>query len=95
TEGQYMSEVMQSWSIDYRISPEKLFNVFDGIAFEAFPELEKYWRKFEEAGVSNIHLAGSGPSLFAPFDDQMHAEDAGRRLAEAGLNPLVVSALTT
>ena len=95
TQGQYMSEVMQSWSIDYHILPEKLFNVFDEIAFEAFPELEKYWNKFEEAGTGNIHLAGSGPSLFAPFDDQIHAEDVRRRLTEAGLSSLVVSALAT
>jgi 4-diphosphocytidyl-2-C-methyl-D-erythritol kinase len=95
TEGQYMSEVMQSWSIDYRIHPKKLFNVFDEIAFEAFPQLEEYRRKFEEAGAGNIHLAGSGPSLFAPFDDQMQAADTGRRLTEAGLSSFVVSALTT
>ena len=95
TEGQYMSKVMQSWSIDYHISPEKLFNVFDEIAFEAFPELDKYWRNFEEAGAGNIHLAGSGPSLFAPFNDQIHAEETSRRLTDAGLRSLVVSALTT
>ena len=93
TEGQYMSEVMQTWSIDYNIRPEKLFNVFDAIAFETYPEIEKYWRKFEEAGAVNIHLAGSGPSLFAPFDNQLHARDINRRLTEAGLNSFVVSAL--
>jgi 4-diphosphocytidyl-2-C-methyl-D-erythritol kinase len=95
TEGQYVSEVMQSWSIDYRIHPEKLFNVFDEIAFETYPELDKYWKKFEEAGAGNIHLAGSGPSLFAPFDNQIQAEDVSRQLKETGLNSLVVPALTT
>jgi 4-diphosphocytidyl-2-C-methyl-D-erythritol kinase len=93
THGQYTSDIMQSWSIDYRIDPGKLFNVFDTVAFDVFPELEDYWLKFKEAGADNIHLAGSGPSLFAPFDDQIQAGDVNRRLAGRGLTSYVVSAI--
>ena len=42
-----------------------LFNVFDDLAFEAFPGLEKYWHAFESLGAREVHLAGSGPSMFA------------------------------
>jgi 4-diphosphocytidyl-2-C-methyl-D-erythritol kinase len=93
TQGQYTSEIMQSWSIDYHIDPRKLFNVFDSVAFEIFPELERYWSMFKDAGADNIHLAGSGPSLFAPFDDQMKAGDVHRRLEAGGLRSYVVSAI--
>lgn len=93
TQGQYTSEVMQSWSIDYSIEPDKLFNVFDSVAFEVFPGLEDCWLKFKESGADNIHLAGSGPSLFAPFDNQVQAKDVSRQLTEKGLNSLVVSAI--
>jgi 4-diphosphocytidyl-2-C-methyl-D-erythritol kinase len=93
THGQYTSDVMQSWSIDYRIDPGKLFNVFDEVAFDVFPELEDYWLKFKEAGADNIHLAGSGPSIFAPFDDQIQAGDVNRQLADRGLTSYVVSAI--
>lgn len=93
THGQYTSEVMQSWSIDYHIDPGKLFNVFDAFAFDVFPELEDYWLKFKEAGADNIHLAGSGPSLFAPFVDQIQAGNVKRRLTDMGLISHVVSAI--
>ena len=43
-----------------------LFNVFDAVAFDAFPGLESYWNAFYQLGAREIHLAGSGPSLFAP-----------------------------
>lgn len=43
-----------------------LFNAFDGVAFRAYPELERYWNAFVEVGGREIHLAGSGPSMFAP-----------------------------
>ena len=42
-----------------------LFNVFDDLAFEAFPGLEEYWSTFESLGAREVHLAGSGPSMFA------------------------------
>ena len=93
TGGQYTSEVMQSWSVDYRIEPDKLFNVFDSVAFEVFPDLEDCWLKFKESGADDIHLAGSGPSLFAPFDNQVQAKEVSRRLTDSGLTSRVVSAI--
>lgn len=43
-----------------------LFNVFNEVAFKAFPGLEKYWDIFKSLGAREVHLAGSGPALFAP-----------------------------
>ena len=48
------------------VPPQFLFNAFDTIAFDAFPGLEHYWNTFHSLGAREIHLAGSGPSLFAP-----------------------------
>jgi 4-diphosphocytidyl-2-C-methyl-D-erythritol kinase len=48
------------------VPPQFLFNAFDSIAFQAFAGLQDYWRTFESLGASEIHLAGSGPSMFAP-----------------------------
>ena len=41
-----------------------LFNVFDDIAFEAYPGLEHCWNTFTELGAREIHLSGSGPSIY-------------------------------
>ena len=46
--------------------PQFHFNAFDEMAFEAYPGLEAYWETFHSLGAREIHLAGSGPALFAP-----------------------------
>ena len=46
--------------------PQFFFNAFDDVAFKAYPELEKYWNTLDAMGGREIHLAGSGPSIFAP-----------------------------
>lgn len=42
-----------------------LFNTFDDIAFDAYPGLESCWNIFAELGAREIHLSGSGPSIYA------------------------------
>ena len=48
------------------VPPQFLFNAFDKVAPDAFPGLQDYWDTFRSLGAREIHLAGSGPSLFAP-----------------------------
>jgi 4-diphosphocytidyl-2-C-methyl-D-erythritol kinase len=47
------------------IPPQLLFNVFDNVAFDAFPALSEYRDRLHALGAREIHLAGSGPSMFA------------------------------
>ena len=42
-----------------------LFNAFDDVAFDGYPGLEKCWNTFAEIGAREIHLSGSGPSIYA------------------------------
>ena len=48
------------------VPPQFLFNAFDEVAREAFAGLDGYWDAFYSLGAREIHLAGSGPSLYAP-----------------------------
>jgi 4-diphosphocytidyl-2-C-methyl-D-erythritol kinase len=48
------------------VPPQFLFNVFDNVVREAFPGLDEYWDAFTALGAREVHVAGSGPSLFAP-----------------------------
>lgn len=48
------------------VPPQFLFNAFDEIARQAFPGLEAYWQTFASLGAREVHLAGSGPALYAP-----------------------------
>lgn len=52
------------------VPTQLLFNVFDSIASEAFPDIQAYWDVFQALGVREIHLAGSGPTLFAPISQK-------------------------
>ena len=62
-----------------------MFNTFDGIAFDAFPGLKDYWRRFEAAGAGGIHLAGSGPTLLSAMDSELSADKLQSRLCQQGL----------
>lgn len=48
------------------VPPQFLFNAFDGVAFEAFPGLDVYWNTMHALGSREIHLSGSGPTIYAP-----------------------------
>jgi len=93
TNGQLVDRVVKSWSKDMQIAPSLFFNVFDGVAFDAFPGLKTYWERFAEAGAKDIHLAGSGPALFAPADSKAKAEEIYRQLREQGLEVYAVSTI--
>ena len=48
------------------VPPQFLFNALESAAYSVFPGLEQYRETFHSLGAREIHLAGSGPSLFAP-----------------------------
>lgn len=48
------------------VPPQFLFNAFDDVAFDAFPGLDIYWNTLHALGAREIHLSGSGPTLYAP-----------------------------
>ncbi len=48
------------------VPPQFLFNTFDDVAREAFPGLDAYWAALHDLGAREIHVTGTGPSLYAP-----------------------------
>jgi 4-diphosphocytidyl-2-C-methyl-D-erythritol kinase len=91
TNGRFVDRALKSMSKDKRITPSLFYNVFDKVAFDAFPGLKSYWKCFAEAGAKDIHLAGSGPALFAPADNKAKAEELYRRLHKKELEAYSVS----
>ena len=43
-----------------------LFNAFDDVAWNVLPDISRHWEAFESVGAREVHLAGSGPTLYAP-----------------------------
>jgi 4-diphosphocytidyl-2-C-methyl-D-erythritol kinase len=91
TGGQFVYRAFRAWSQDRQIAPPLLFNVFDKVAFDAFPGLEDYRKSFEEIGAKDVHLVGSGPALFAPADDEFEAEKICSQFCQQGLEAYSVS----
>jgi 4-diphosphocytidyl-2-C-methyl-D-erythritol kinase len=56
-----------------------LYSCFDSVAFAAFPELHDWRYLLLDVAPSRPHVAGSGPTLFIPVDNEAH----GRRVAAA------------
>ena len=52
------------------VPPQFLFNVFDDVALDAFPGLRDCWDAMHALGAREVHVAGSGPSLFAPVSSR-------------------------
>ena len=90
TDGHLVDTAFKYWSKDMPVATSLLFNVFDKVVFRAFPGLEQYWRRFEEAGAKDFHLAGSGPALFAPVHDKAQAEKIYRQLQRQKLEAYLV-----
>jgi 4-diphosphocytidyl-2-C-methyl-D-erythritol kinase len=70
------------------------FNVFDQVAADSFPGLEDYRQQFLQAGASEVHLAGSGPTLFSLLDDRPQAEIIHQRLKQTGLESYLTETST-
>jgi len=91
TGGQFAYRAFRIWSQNEPIAPSLLFNVFDRVAFDAFPGLEDYWKRFEEVDAQNVHLVGSGPALFTSVDDGTQANKMCGLLRQQGLEAYAVS----
>jgi 4-diphosphocytidyl-2-C-methyl-D-erythritol kinase len=95
SKGGFVSKALEKLSEDRQASFSLLFNVFDKVAFAAFPGLEAWWKRFEKAGAGHIHLAGSGPAIFAPMDSEAKARDLYSRLSQQRLEAYAVSTIMT
>jgi 4-diphosphocytidyl-2-C-methyl-D-erythritol kinase len=69
---------------------DMLCNTFEHVAFDFFPELDKYRRKFLHAGASRVHLAGAGPTLFTLVPDITSGETLTSRLRSEKLEAYLV-----
>jgi 4-diphosphocytidyl-2-C-methyl-D-erythritol kinase len=85
TEGQFVKAALSSLRQGKAIDPGLLFNVFEKVAFDFFPGLDKYRKILEEAGAPEIYLAGSGPCLFTFFSEEEKAGELFSHLEKQGL----------
>lgn len=71
-----------------------LFNTFENIAFTHFPGLTEFRERMMLAGAADVHLAGSGPTLFSLFNDRSRAEKLHLALEQQGLESYLAETMT-
>jgi len=74
TKRKFVKQALKSLRQGKTIQYDLMFNVFERIAFDFFPKLDKYRKILKEEGAPRIYLAGSGPCLFTFF---LEAKEAG------------------
>ena len=70
-----------------------LFNTFENVAFALQPGLEVARQHILKMGAPNLHLAGSGPTLFSICDGESEAKDLCTRINGQNIEALVAETL--
>lgn len=93
TDGQITEKLVAKLNKGKEILSTSLFNVFDNVAISSFAGLEDYWEQFSESGAQEVHLAGSGPTLFTLPKEKVQAERIHNNLQRQGLESYLVATL--
>ena len=94
TEGQFVQQALSSLRHGKAIDPGLMFNVFEKVAFDFFPGLDRNCKTLEKAGAPGVYLAGSGPCIFTFFSGDQGERKAGElfsRLGKQGLECYLAS----
>jgi len=93
TNGRFVHTALLSLAQGEMIDPSLMFNAFDKITFDFFPDLAKYKKTFEEAGAPSVCLTGSGPCLFTPVPGEEKASKLYSHLRDQGLECYMASSI--
>jgi 4-diphosphocytidyl-2-C-methyl-D-erythritol kinase len=85
TAGQITDYFLENLRNPEYIPGSGLFNVFDDVGLAYYKDLKVFKRVFLEAGAKEVHLAGSGPTLFTLVKDPLTADNIYNRLHEQKL----------
>jgi 4-diphosphocytidyl-2-C-methyl-D-erythritol kinase len=80
TDGKITEQLITDLKSKHEFKTSSLFNTFENVAFAHGEELAKYHDYILKIGAPNVHLAGSGPSLFTLLEEKAQAEDLLLRL---------------
>ena len=80
TDGKITEKLITFLKSGGEFSSSLLYNVFENVVFGSGEELTVLRDHILKTGAPNIHLAGSGPTLFTLLEDKSQAEDLLVRL---------------
>ena len=85
TDGKITEKLVKYLKSGGEFNGSLLFNVFENVVFAGGEELTIFRDHILRIGVPNIHLAGSGPTLFTMLENKSQAEDLLIRLKNQGM----------
>ncbi len=90
TQGGFTKKLVSLLGEGKLVPKEALLNVFEKVAFDVFPGLDDFRRNLLACGADRVHLAGSGPTLFALARDSSQGEGIRHCLGKAGIESYLV-----
>ena len=82
TDGKITDKLAAGLKLKGEFNTSLLFNTFENVVFARGEELTNYRDHLLKIGAPNVHLAGSGPTLFTILDKKPQAEDLWKRLKD-------------
>ena len=95
TDGQITRRLVGKIREGREFTPSFLFNVFENIAFTRLSQISVYRDHMVKFGATNVHLAGSGPTLFTLVKDKAQAEKLYIHLQRQKMRPYLAETLTS
>ena len=95
TGGQVTDRLVTLLNRGGEVTASSLFNVFDEVALDNFAGLDRHRERFLKAGAQKVHLAGSGPALFALVRDKNQAGKIYGNLQKQGLESYLSETLAS
>ncbi len=84
TDGGFVQKAVAALTRGEAVDHAGMFNAFEQVAFDLLPELGEYRRILEQGGAPAVHLAGSGPCLFASYSERERAVELLSHLRKQG-----------
>jgi len=94
SKGEYTKRAVSAINRGVGVSGLSGYNAFDSVAFDMYEGMEWYWKKFTSADAAEVHLVGSGPTLFTMLSDRGCAESLYRFLLDLGLETYLVKTVS-
>ncbi|MFO8011211.1 MAG: 4-(cytidine 5'-diphospho)-2-C-methyl-D-erythritol kinase [Dehalococcoidia bacterium] len=84
SDGNRSRRMVEKLKSDGALYFEMLYNTFEIVAFDFFPQLSKYWQMFLDEGFDQVRLAGAGPAMFTLVNEREEGERLVERLKQKG-----------
>ncbi len=95
TDGQITEKLVEMLREGREFIPSLLFNTFENVAFAHQSKINVYRSHAIKVGAPNVHLAGSGPTLYTLLEDKTQAEELYLRLQHQRMQPYLAETLAS